>query len=629
MPGKRDIALGTAAGVTGAALVAWRTLFPYIVDDIKTYGPMIKTTIKIVKGMKNAEYLVDVFERQVAKHPKKIFLIFEDKSYSFEFVNEMANKVANIAMSWNLQLNDIVATVIYNEPAFVWTFLGLQKIGLADAFINYHLTSKPLLHSLKVSEAKVIIVGAGDELLESMLAIHDGLQGTPIYVQGKSQSELPFGFMSMEDMMLRATPVNICKLIRSKVTDTTPMCFIYTSGTTGLPKPAIINQAKGIATSKMYSLFDYNEKDVVYVVTPLYHSAAATNCFFNSIDTGATMVIRKKFSASHFWEDIRKHNVTVIQYIGELLRYVVAVPKSPLDGVHNVRIAYGNGLRPDIWKEFQSRFKIPWIMEMFGATEGTSAIVNTTNKIGAIGRLSPLSNFMIAVGFPTVRLIKYDPIEDAPLRDKNGRCIPIKPGEQGLFISPIPDTHSGFYKGPKQMDEKKILRDVFEKGDFFFSFGDLMFLDTDYYVYFRDRVGDTFRWKGENVSTREVCDVLSTLDFIHDVNVYGVHVAGTEGRAGMAAIALNDKDSDVTSDMLSAVYRKCHHELPAYARPVFLRFQRDFIVTQTMKHRKVELVREGFDPFKITDPLYYIDNKNKTYSSLTTSNAGQLLLSRL
>ncbi|OWF46903.1 very long-chain acyl-CoA synthetase-like [Mizuhopecten yessoensis] len=629
MPSKTDIALGTAAGVTGAALVAWRALFPYLGDDIRTYGPMIKTTVKIMKGLKAAEYLVDVFERQVAKDPKKTFLIFEDKSYSFEFVNEMANKVASIAMTWNLDLNDTVATVIYNEPAFVWTFLGLQKVGLADAFINYHLTAKPLLHSLKVSEAKVIIVGEGDELLESILAIKDGLHDTPIYVQGKSNSELPPGFLSMEDRMTCTIPANICKSLRSNVTDTSPMCFIYTSGTTGLPKPAIINQAKGIATSKMYSLFDYNEKDVVYVVTPLYHSAAATNCFFNSIDTGATMVIRKKFSASHFWEDVRKHNVTVIQYIGELLRYIVAVPKSPLDGVHNVRVAYGNGLRPDIWKEFQSRFKIPWIMEMFGATEGTAAIVNTTNKLGAIGRLSPLANVMAAVGFPMVRLIKYDLIEDAPVRDKDGRCVTIRPGEQGLFISPIPDTHTGFYKGPKEMDEKKILRDVFVKGDFYFSFGDLVFLDRDYYIYFRDRVGDTFRWKGENVSTREVCDALSTIDFIHDVNVYGVHVPGTEGRAGMAAIALNDRDADVTSDMLRAIFQKCHQELPSYARPVFLRFQRDFIVTQTMKHRKVELVHDGFDPSKVTDPLYFIDNKNKTYSSLTTSVAGQLPLSKL
>ncbi|XP_021351477.1 very long-chain acyl-CoA synthetase-like [Mizuhopecten yessoensis] len=627
MPTPKEIALGAVAGTTTTALLAWKTLFPYIVDDIKT----IRRTSRVAKiagqQIMTGQFLVDVFEDHVARDPKKTFIIHEDKQYSYECVNAMANRVASLALTWNLEPSSTIATMIYNEAAFVWTLLGLLKVGLSDAFINYHLTAKPLLHSLNISEAKVIIVGAGDELLDSIMEVREGLPAVPIYVQGRAQETLPPGMLSFDDAILRTLPTNVCKSVRSHVNLMSPMCFIYTSGTTGLPKPAIINHAKSIGVSVTYSILDYSPSDVVYIVTPLYHSAATLLCLFNTFYTGATMVLRKKFSASHFFEDCRRHDVTVIQYIGELFRYIMALPETPLDPVHKIRVAFGNGLRQDIWTDFQKRFNIPWIIEIFGATEATGALLNITNKVGACGRLSPFMRWA-STEFKDTFIVQYDPIEDTPIRDKRGRCIQVKPGEQGLLITPIPPTYTGFYKGDEKLSEKKILRNVFEEGDSFFNFGDLLYLDKDYYIYFRDRVGDTFRWKGENVSTREVCDVISALDFVQDVNVYGVRIPGTEGRAGMAAISVTG-NADVTADMLQSLYQLCQKDLPSYARPLFIRFQKDFIVTQTMKHRKLELVEEGFDTVKVKDPLYYMDNDKKTYSRLTETSKDRLLQSRL
>ncbi|XP_069137930.1 long-chain fatty acid transport protein 6-like isoform X2 [Argopecten irradians] len=585
---------------------------------------------KMNSDLNNGVFLIDKFEEHVRAHPKKVFLYFEDKEYSYEFIDAMANKMANIILGYDLKPGDTVAAMIQNEPSFVWTLLGLQKIGMVDAFINYHLTAEPLLHSIRASQAKAVIIGSGDGMLESIEEIRHNLPAKlPIIVQGRLPSELPPGYHSLDYALERTHPLPVCKTLRSHVTMMSPVCYIYTSGTTGLPKPAICNQAKAIASSKIWACFDFNANDISYAVTPLYHSGATVLALFNTIAVGCTMVLCRKFSARHYWDDCRKYKVTVVHYIGELFRYILKVPESPLDGVHNIRVAMGNGLRMDIWKKFQDRFKIPVIVEHFGATEGTSVTINLTNKVGAIGRLSPFmrlaSKYKLYV---PVRVIRYDRVKDEPIRGKDGFCIDCGAGEEGLIISGVPETITQFYVGSKSMNEKKFLRDVFEKGDAFFNFGDIVFVDKDHYLYFRDRLGDTFRWKSENVSTREVAEVLSTLTFIQDVNVYGVEVPDNDGRAGMAAILLKE-DKTVSPEILRQIYRKCEKSLPKYARPIFLRFQTDFEVTQTMKHRKVDLVKEGYNPENTSDPMFCMDVKNKTYSSLDNLSYQQVVKSRL
>ncbi|XP_063432253.1 long-chain fatty acid transport protein 6-like [Mytilus trossulus] len=621
-------ALLGAAGAAGVGLASWRLFFPYIGDDIRTIRATKRTAGAIMKAMIEDKRIIDQFEAAVAKHPKKTFVIFEDKYYTYEFVDSMANRIANAVQKLNIKQTDTVAMMIYNEPAFVWTFLGLQKLGIAAAFVNFHLKSKPLAHSIAVSEAKALIVGEGDELLASIDEIRDELSSLPIYVYGKCRAELDDRYISMDDLVIVANPVPICKVFRQSVSPLHPICYIYTSGTTGLPKPAIINQTKAIGLSKSFLFFNFNENDIAYICTPLYHSAATVLGFFNTIDVGATILIGRKFSARAYFDEVREHNVTVVQYIGEMCRYLIRVPPNDLDKVHKVRVAIGNGLRPDIWEEFKGRFNIPLIAEFFGATEGTTGTWNILNKPGCIGRWSPLTRQFGPPRGVENYLVRHDPITYEPIRDKNGRCVLVKPGEEGLFISGVPEYITSFYKGTKEMNEKKIVRNAFKDGDEFFNFGDLFYLDKHYYMYFRDRVGDTFRWKSENVSTREVSDAISTLPFVQDANVYGVQIQGADGRAGMAAITFNH-GTTVTTELLQQMYRKMEHELPSYARPIFLRILNEQIVTQTMKHRKIELVEEGFDPNKVTDPLYVLDNLSKTYVPLSLDNYSQVIHSKL
>ncbi|KAJ8304729.1 hypothetical protein KUTeg_018312 [Tegillarca granosa] len=607
----RDKKLIVAGGLTGAAVIAWRTLFPWLQDDIKLIRAVIPGGRETLSDFENGRYIIDKFEEKANTQPNQTFIIFEDKVYTYGFVNSMANRVANVAATWNLKLGDTC----------------LQKLGLVASFINYHLRDEPLSHSITASDGKALIVGQDDEFLEAVEEIRHTIEDIPTFVLGKQQSELPTGYKSMDSLMEQALPVDLCKPVRNGMNLLSTMCYIFTSGTTGLPKPAIVSQSKAIAAGKFMRTIDLNKNDVVYTTLPLYHSAATLIGLFGVIDAGAIMVLRRKFSTHHFFEDCRKHGVTVIQYIGEMCRYLLRLPPDPLDGTHKIRAAFGNGLRPDIWKEFQTRFKIPHIGEFFAATEGIGSLLNIFDKPGVIGRLSPVLRRILRSAIP-IEIVRYDPINDKPIRDKNGRCVKSKRGEEGLIIGLIPPTKKDFYRGTKEMNEKKIIRNAFIEGDAYFSFGDLVYIDNQYYVYFRDRVGDTFRWKGENVSTMEVAHTLTEIDFIQDANVYGVKIPGSDGRAGMAAILLKDH-KEVTSEMLKTIYERCKHSLPSYARPLFLRFMKEFTVTQTMKHKKVELREEGFDPQKVTDPLYYLDELQNSYIPLNLNTYQRVLESKL
>ncbi|KAH3858043.1 long-chain fatty acid transport protein 2-like isoform X2 [Dreissena polymorpha] len=622
MPSKKDKIILGAAGAVGAGIMSWRAFFPWIGYDLKMIKHGKRAGGRIMKDIQNQRYLINMFEEAVEKYPKKPFIIFEDRVYTYEFVNEQTNRVANIAAQWGFKIGECVALMIENEPAFIWTFLGLQKLGIAVAFINFHIRGDPLVHTLRACEAKVLIIGQGDYILPKVEEVRGQLGDLPLYVQGQNLL-LGAGYVAWDELMRTTLPVPMCRSVRAGMTPTTPCCYIFTSGTTGLPKPVIITQVKSISISKFFQLFDYLPTDIVYTCTPLYHSAAGGLGLMNTIDQGATMVLSRKFSASHFFEDIRKHNVTVVQYIGELCRYVLAVPKTPLDSKHCVRVAVGNGLRADIWDNFKTRFNIPNICEFFGATEGTVAVMNLSNRTGACGRFSPLINKLD----PTPKvLVKVDVDTGEVIRNKQGFCIPVAIGEPGLLLGSIPPIYADlkFYKGNKEVNEKKILRNVLREGDMFFNFGDLLSLDKDYFVYFRDRVGDTFRWKGENVATFEVSNVLSKLPIIHDANVYGVEIPGSEGRAGMAAIHLED-DKEPTAAILKDIFQHCKESLPSYARPLFLRFPKEAAITVTMKQQKTEFRKDGFHPQNIPDPLFYYNEPAGTYSPLTMDNIQQFL----
>ncbi|NWZ28343.1 S27A2 synthetase, partial [Asarcornis scutulata] len=341
--------------------------------------------------------------------------------------------------------------------------------------------------------------------------------------------------------------------------------------------------------------------DHIYTTLPLYHSAGLLIGVGGCLEMGATCVLRSKFSASQFWDDCRRYNVTVIQYVGELMRYLCNTPKRDNDQKHGVRLAVGNGLRAEVWKEFLQRFGPISIWEFYGATEGNAGFINYTGKIGAVGRANPFLK-----SFAPFELIKYNVEQDEPVRDERGLCIRVRPGETGLLVIKITKNTPFYgYAGDSKKTEKKILRDVLVKGDAFFNSGDLLMMDHEKFVYFQDRVGDTFRWKGENVATTEVEATLAMVNFIQEVNVYGVSVPGCEGKCGMAAIRLKPGMSFEGENL----YAFTKETLPSYAAPRFVRIQEALEITGTFKQCKGNLVREGFDPNIIKDPLFFRDEK--------------------
>ncbi|XP_030921304.1 very long-chain acyl-CoA synthetase-like [Geospiza fortis] len=410
---------------------------------------------------------------------------------------------------------------------------------------------------------------------------------------------------------------------RAGVTPETKAMYIYTSGTTGLPKAAVITEMKMMMVASLARICGLRPDDVVYTTLPLYHSAGLLVGLGGCLDVGATCVLRSKFSASQFWPDCRRYNVSVIQYVGELMRYLCNTPKRADDRDHGVRMALGNGMRAEVWKEFLRRFGPVVVWEFYGATEGNAGFINYTGKVGAVGR----ANRFIKL-FAPFELIRYNVEQDEPVRDQRGLCIPAKPGETGLLVVKITkNTPFHGYAGDAQKTQKKILRDVLAKGDAFFNSGDLLMMDTERFVYFQDRVGDTFRWKGENVATTEVEATLGLVSFIQEVNVYGVAVPGCEGRCGMAAVRLKD-GAAFDGDQLFAFTQDT---LPAYAAPRFIRIQEALEVTGTFKQCKNRLVQEGFDPNLIRDRLFLRDAARCSYVPLSAAafrdiQQGRLLL---
>ncbi|XP_046582614.1 very long-chain acyl-CoA synthetase-like [Haliotis rubra] len=586
--------------------------FPWIKYDLQYLRTALKLIRYIQRRTAKRDFAVDSLERQVRERPKQTFIIYQDNNYTYEFVDQKANQIARAALKLGLKPKDVAAIMMTNEPAFIWTYFGLQKIGVSVSLINYHLRHKALAHSITSCKPKILIVGQDDELTDAVHAIWDDVKHMQVVVHGPAASRLNVD--SLSQIAGRESTDSVDQSYREDIAATDAASFIFTSGTTGLPKPAIITHRRTVLATAIFSSFDFNEHDILYETLPLYHSAGLVIGVFSVVHAGAVIVLRNKFSASNFWNDCRKHNVTVVHYIGEMCRYLVQKPVVPDEARHNIRVAVGNGLRKGIWESFTRRFRIPRVVEFYSATESVIGFANIFDKVGKVGRSSPLTRILA----PAI-LVQFDHVTESAKRDADGRCIEIAKDSVGLLIAPVNErrTFEGYFDRPAE-NEKKLLYDVFKPGDVYFNTGDLFYLDNEYFVSFQDRTGDTYRWKGENVSTHEVSNVLSAIDFLYDANVYGVAVPGCEGKAGMVAIRLKDNTS-IDSKNLQQISAHCAEQLPAYARPRFLRFQREVNLTSTFKHQKVRLVNDGFDPSSIDDPLYYFDSVSNQYKALTRS----------
>ncbi|XP_006895366.1 PREDICTED: very long-chain acyl-CoA synthetase isoform X1 [Elephantulus edwardii] len=583
---------------------------PYFFQDMG-YFLRVAGVARRVRGYarrRPVRTLLWLFQERARQTPHKPFLLFGDETLTYAQVDRRSNQVARaLHDQLGLRQGDCVAVFMGNEPAYVWLWLGLAKLGCAMACLNYNIRAKSLLHCFQCCGAKVLL--ASPELQAAVEEVLPSLKKDDVSIYYVSRTSSTEGVDSFLDKVDEVSTENIPQSWRSEVTFTTPALYIYTSGTTGLPKAAVINHQRlwygtGIATAS-----GFQTDDVIYTTLPLYHSAALMIGLHGCILKGATIVLRSKFSASQFWDDCRKYNVTVIQYIGELLRYLCNTPQKPNDRDHKVRMAVGNGLRGDVWKEFLRRFGDIHIYELYAATEGNIGFMNYTRKVGAIGRANYLQRKVISYD-----LIKYDVEKDEPVRDGNGYCIKVPKGEVGLLICKITNlTPFSGYAGGKSQTEKKKLRDVFRKGDLYFNSGDLLMIDNENFIYFHDRVGDTFRWKGENVATTEVADIVGLVEFVQEVNVYGVPVPGHEGRIGMASIKMKENHEFDGKKL----FKHIAEYLPTYARPRFIRVQDTIEITGTFKHRKVTLVEEGFNPASVKDTLYFLDDQAKMYVPMT------------
>jgi len=554
----------------------------------------------------------DLVEQWAERSPDAIAIRFEGASTTYAELNAAANRYANWAHSMGVGQGDVVALLMENRPAYLACWLGLAKVGAIGALINTNLTGAPLAHCLRVSEARLLVLG--DELRDAWLGARDQLENEPrvwLLRDGDDEPDALEAEWNDLDEALRDASPEAGRELRDGLTSRDKLFYIYTSGTTGNPKAANISHARFLQVSTSFSgLARCTPRDRMYVVLPLYHSAGGMCATGLALSAGATVVLRRKFSASQFWNDCRSEGVTLFQYIGELCRYLLNSPPQPDERNHDLRLALGNGLRPDIWEPFCERFGIPKILEFYGATEGNVAFFNPDGKVGAVGRVSPLLRRLM-----NVKVVRLDPDKEEPVRGPDGFCIecgPSEPGEVIGLIPPKPTTRLGSFEGytDEQATQKKILADAFERGDAWFRTGDLMRYDEEGYFYFVDRIGDTFRWKGENVSTNEVGEALGRHPGVREANVYGVEVPGADGRAGMASLVVD------SSFDLGALHTALRRELAAYARPLFIRLQQEMQITGTFKHRKVDLVADGFDPAKIPDLLYFDDPESGAFTPL-------------
>ncbi len=545
--------------------------------------------------------IVDIVESFARSTPAAPALIFADDTVSYAALDARANRYARWARAQGVARGDCVALFMENGPDYVIAWLGLFKLGAIAALINSNLRGAALAHSLELVAPRHLILGC--ELAEAFVDAKPMLQSQP--VAWSCDGAVP-GCEDLGAVLAAQSDAAADPSWRNGMIQKDKAFYIFTSGTTGLPKAANISHFRMLTMMHAFAAaLGARASDRMYNVLPLYHSAGGVCAPGVALTVGGSMVLRRKFSVQEFWNDCARYRPTFFQYIGELCRYLLNAPHAENERSHHLRAIVGNGLRPDIWPVFRQRFAIPRIVEFYGATEGNVAMFNYDGKVGAVGRVPRYMRNM----FQT-RIVRFDIEKEIPVRDARGFCIECADDETGEALGKIVHEPGKEFEGYTRAadTEKKVLRDVFERGDAWFRTGDLMERDALGYFYFIDRIGDTFRWKGENVSTSEVAEALSVIDGIAQANVYGVAVPGREGRAGMAALMA---EPDFQPAHLAAKLA-----LPAYARPVFLRLIPEMEITGTFKQRKVDLVRQGFDPHAIADPLYVLDSDTLLYERL-------------
>ena len=574
------------------------------VGDVATRLPNFITKVPhILSGLKQAYLrtpasptgLGIAFEKAVKRNPQGIALLFEDQSYSYRALNEWANQIAHYYLSLGAKKGDVIAVMVENRPELIATIVALAKIGVTIALVNTSQVGKVLAHSINLVNPIAVIAGeevraAIDEARPELKVPQDRFHWFADQETRKHAGTAPKEYVNLAQQIDQFPKFN--PSTTRTVTGKDGLFYIYTSGTTGLPKAVIFTHSRWTLAYGTYGhILNLGKDDVMYVTLPLYHATGVVVCWCGVIAGSATLAVRRKYSTSAFWKDVQKFNASAIGYVGELCRYLIDAPTTELERAHRVTKMIGNGMRPNIWGKFKERFGVQEVLELYASSEGNVGFSN-------------IFNFDNTVGFsPTpYAIVEFDKEKNELVRDKKGHCKKVKTGEVGLLIGKI-TSRSPFdgYTDPEK-NKSVILKDVFTKGDSYFNTGDLVRDIGFRHAQFVDRLGDTFRWKGENVSTTEVENMVCEYHKIAEAVVYGVEIPNTNGRAGMAAITLVDGEELNEADLSAMVnvFKKC---LPSYAIPVFLRVQAKVETTGTFKYQKNKLKEDAFNPAKTSERL--------------------------
>ncbi|HZR75334.1 long-chain-acyl-CoA synthetase [Bradyrhizobium sp.] len=577
----------------------------------KSWLKAIERTSRIEANPK--ALFADIVEEWAARQPESPALMSDRETLGYRALNERINRYARWALSERIGKGETVCLFLPGQPDYLAAWLGLAKVGVVAALVNTRLVGSSLAHCVDVADASHVIVG--HDLSAAFEAVRPRLKRVPkVWRHGGGAGEA--GVNAALDGLNASA---LASSERRDVTINDRALLIYTSGTTGLPKAASVSHRRILNWGGWFAgLTDASPEDRMFDCLPLFHSVGGVVAPCSMLAAGGSVVLSEKFSGSSFWHDVVRWDCTLFQYIGELCRYLLKAGASEFENRHRLRLACGNGLRGDIWEAFQARFSIPQILEFYAATEGNFSLYNVEGKPGAIGRIPPL----LAHRFPAA-IVRIDAETSTPIRGADGLCVACTTGEVGEAIGRIgtADEAGGRFEGYTNAaeTEKKVLRDVFAKGDAWFRTGDLMKIDDGGFFHFVDRLGDTFRWKGENVATSEVNEAILECPGVVDATTYGVLVPGADGRAGMTAIVTDSSfDFAEFSDHLS-------RRLPAYASPVFVRLSTSLDATETFKQKKQDLIRDGFDPLKIVDPLFFRDPKSGSFLRLDADQHAALV----
>jgi acyl-CoA synthetase (AMP-forming)/AMP-acid ligase II len=567
-----------------------------IAAAIARSGSLRATVTRIAQGVEGALSVDDdsndtiayQFEKWARQQPAHPFLLYGNQRFTYAEANVLANRHAEAYKAAGLRKGEVVALLMENRPELFWHLLGLMKLGVVVSLINSHTVGKPLAHALRICAPRRIVVGS--EVLGPFTEVRGELpDGIPVDVDVDPGVTSPAGHALWSDRLPPGASRDPLETSLQTMGDLA--AYMYTSGTTGSPKAALVKHHRFFRAARVFGAFalELRPVDVLYVPLPLYHGTALMVGCGSAISFGSTIALARRFSATSFWEDCRKFGATRFVYVGELCRYLLALAPKPSDRDHTVPVICGNGLRPDIWESFQNRFGIERIAEFYAATEGNVVTLNVYGPPGSVGKM-----------LPRQAIVRWDEDKQDFVRRADGRLVRCATGEAGVMLGKI-DDGSGFdgYQD-RSATEGKIVRGAFEPSDAWFNTGDLMRVDIWRNLYFADRLGDTFRWKGENVSTFEVQEQIGAWPGVQEVNAYGVTVDGTEGRAGMAALVLSPGTTFDASSFKAHVDRV----LPKYARPVFVRLEEALETTTTLKLKKGALQREGIDPAKTRAPIF-------------------------